>query len=86
MGKEYLIKIKVKPNSKKESIEIGEEVIEIKIKEKPEKGKANKRIIEILSNYGVKAIIKKGAKSRIKILSSNKSFEEIKKLIMNQSS
>ena len=66
MEEQYPIKIKVKPNSRTESIEIKEDIIEVKIREKAEKGKANARLLEILSNYGIKASIKKGIKSRKK--------------------
>ncbi len=47
-----LIKIKVFPNNKKEEIiKKGADKLEIKIKEKPLQGKANKRVFEILSDY-----------------------------------
>ncbi len=47
-----LIKVKVFPNSKKEEIiKKSEDGFEIKVKEKPERGLANKRVIRILSSY-----------------------------------
>ena len=47
-----LIKVKVFPYSKKEEIiKKAEESFEIKVKEKPVRGEANKRVIEILSLY-----------------------------------
>jgi len=47
-----LIKVKVFPNSKKEEvIKKSEDSFEVKIKEKPEKGKANKEVIKVLSFY-----------------------------------
>jgi len=47
-----LIKVKVFPDSKKEEIiKKSNDSFEIKIKEKPEKGLANKAVIDILSSY-----------------------------------
>jgi hypothetical protein len=47
-----LIKVKVFPNSKKEEIiKKSENSFEIKVKEKPERGLANKEVIRILSFY-----------------------------------
>jgi len=66
------IKVKVSPNSKKEeTIRKSEDEFEIKIKEKAEKGKANRRVKEILSEYlnipQEKLILIRGAKQRNKI-------------------
>lgn len=67
-----LIKVKVFPNSKKEEItRKSKDSFEIKIKEKPIEGKANKRVFEILVSYfktspnRIKII--KGARQRNKI-------------------
>ncbi len=47
-----LIKVKVFPNSKKSGIiKKSEDGFEVKVREKPESGKANKAAIEILSSY-----------------------------------
>jgi len=47
-----LIKVKVFPNSKKEEIiKKSEDSFEIKVKEKPEKGRANREVVRILSFY-----------------------------------
>ena len=47
-----LIKVKVFPNSKKEEIiKKSEDSFEIRVKEKPEKGKANREVVRILSSY-----------------------------------
>jgi len=47
-----LIKVKVFPNSKKEEIiKKSEDSFEIRVKEKPEKGKANREVVRILSCY-----------------------------------
>jgi len=66
------IKVKVSPNSKKEEIiRKSEDEFGIKVKEKAEKGKANKRVKEILSEYlnipQEKLILIRGAKQRNKI-------------------
>jgi len=47
-----LIKVKVFPNSKKEEIiKKSEDSFEVRVKEKPEKGKANREVVRILSCY-----------------------------------
>ncbi len=67
-----LIKVKVFPNSKEEIIiKKSEDSFDVKIKEKSERGLANKAVIKILSSYfkipisQIKLI--KGAKQRNKI-------------------
>lgn len=46
------IRVKVKPNSRMESIKrVEADYYEIKVTVPPEKGKANKRVIEILSKH-----------------------------------
>jgi len=67
-----LIKVKVFPGAKKEEvIKKSENSFEIKIKEKPIKGQANKRVFEILSSYfkipKSKIRLIKGFKQRNKI-------------------
>ena len=69
-----LIKVKAYPNAKKqEIIKKGDNSFEIKIKAKPENGKANQQIIRLLANYfninSKKIIIIKGSKARNKIFS-----------------
>lgn len=45
------VKVKVKPNSKKEKIEkISENTFSIAVREKAERGEANKRICQIILN------------------------------------
>jgi len=47
-----LIKVKIFPGIKKEEvIEKDEGVFEVKVKEKAEQGKANKRLVELLSKH-----------------------------------
>ena len=47
-----LIKVKVFPNSKKEEvIKKSEDSFEVKVKEKPERGKANRTAVRILASY-----------------------------------
>jgi len=67
-----LIKIKVFPNSKKEEvIKKSEDSFEVKIKEKPEKGRANREVVRVLSSYfkisESKIRLIKGFKKRNKI-------------------
>ncbi len=65
------IKVKVIPNAKHPSIEQRGDEIVVKVDAPPIKGKANKRLIEILANhFGVK-------KSKIRILSGEHSREKI---------
>jgi hypothetical protein len=71
------LKVKVLPNEKEEEIiKKAEDRFEIKVKEKPENGLANQRVIELLSSYfnlpKNKIMLIKGAKER------NKIFEIIK--------
>jgi len=70
---EIVIKIKVKPKSKKEYVKkISENEFEVAVNAPPEKGKANKRLIELISKYFAvsknNVRILKGEKSRNKIL------------------
>lgn len=47
-----LIKVKVFPKSKKESIiQLGKDSFEIKVKERPLRGEANQAVISALSSY-----------------------------------
>ena len=67
-----LIKVKVFPNSKKEEIiKKSEDSFEVKVREKPEKGLANKKVINVLSSYfkipSSKIRLIKGFKQRNKI-------------------
>jgi len=64
-----LIKVKVEPKSRKEEIIKKKDSFLIKVKEKPERGLVNKRIVELLSlhfNSGVRII--KGHKTKNKII------------------
>ncbi|MGB9620930.1 MAG: DUF167 domain-containing protein [Brevinematia bacterium] len=67
-----IIEVKVKPKSSKEGfLKIEERKFEVSVIEPPEKGKANKRVIEILSEHfkvpksNIKLI--KGETSKIKL-------------------
>lgn len=52
MKNKMLIKVKIFPGIKKEEvIEKSKGVFEVKVKEKAEQGKANKRLIELLSRH-----------------------------------
>ena len=67
-----IINVSVTPNSKKPSVsKIDEENYEVKVDERAEGGKANARLIEILSEYfGVR-------KSSVSIIKGNKSRDKI---------
>ena len=64
-----IIKIKVKPNSSEQSIEkLGEEYL-VKLKSRPEDGKANVELVKLLTKYfGSEVRIKSGFSSRRKIV------------------
>jgi len=69
-----LIKVKVFPNSKKEEvIKKAEDSFEIRVKERPVKGEANRRVIEVLVLYF------KNPKAKIRLIKGfrqqNKIFE-----------
>ena len=66
------LKVKVFPNSKKEEIiKKSEDEFEIKVKEKAEKGRANKKVKEVLARYlnisEEKLILIRGARKRNKV-------------------
>ncbi|MCB0413049.1 MAG: YggU family protein [Bdellovibrionales bacterium] len=66
-----IIRVQVKPNSKKESIVLHEDGYYIvRVNAPAVEGKANKRVIEILSKYfkisKTRVILNKGEKSKIK--------------------
>jgi len=64
-----IIKVKVKPNSKKQGIKKINDVFLISLKEKPEDNKANLELLKIFKKkFGKKARIVKGLKSKNKIL------------------
>ena len=66
------IKVKVKPNAKKNEVKkIEEGFYEIRVTVVPEKGKANKKVIELLSKE------LKVPKSRIKLIRGETSKEKI---------
>jgi len=65
-----IFKVKVITNARQEKISRQGDFLKVKLTQKPEKGKANKALINLLSQYfkvGKSQIcIKKGQKSRIK--------------------
>jgi uncharacterized protein (TIGR00251 family) len=70
------IKIKVKPNSRENTvIEISKDYYEVRVTVPPEKGKANERLIKLLSDHlGIaksRILIEKGQKSKEKIVEIN---------------
>lgn len=63
-----LIRVRVKPNSKREGVKRLTDVFyEVRVKEKPQKGKANQRLIDLLSEYF------KVPKERVRIISGKTS-------------
>lgn len=66
------ISVKVKTNAKKEKIEKVGDVFLVSVKEPPKENKANKRLIELLSDYfkvpQSRIFINKGIKSKQKIV------------------
>jgi len=67
-----LIRVKAKPNSKKEGIKkLGENFYEVRVSAPPEKGKANERIIELLAEFF------KVPKKKIKLIKGEKSKEKL---------
>lgn len=67
------IRVKVKPNARLNEIKkIAENYYEVRVSVPPEKGKANKKVIEVLSEYfripKSKIAIKSGQKSREKLV------------------
>ncbi len=76
-----LIKVKVFPNSKKEEvIKKSEDSFEVKVKAKPEKGRANREVVKLLSVYfkipESKIKLIKGFKERNKIFEIRDSHYE----------
>jgi uncharacterized protein (TIGR00251 family) len=71
-NKKFRLRVYAKPNAKTEKIEIEPNYIVISIQSAPEKGKANKEIIEILSETlninSSKFTLVSGQKSRDKII------------------
>lgn len=72
-----LIRVFVTPNARVASVaEVGENSFEVKVDERAEGGRANKRLLEVLSNYfnvpKSKISIVSGAKSRDKIVEVNR--------------
>ena len=69
------IRVKVIPNAKRVSVEKKNDILIVRVDAPPVKGKANKRLVEILSEYlGVK-------KSRIRIVAGEHSREKIVEII-----
>ncbi|RUM31708.1 MAG: DUF167 domain-containing protein [Aquifex sp.] len=68
-----VINVKVTPKAKKEEVKkVSDNQFIVKVKEAPEKGKANERVIELLSkHFGIpktKIKIVRGATSRNKVI------------------
>lgn len=67
-----IIQVKVKPKSKKEEVKkVGEDTYEVKVNAPPEGGKANERLLELLSKHF------KVSKNSIKILKGHTSRNKL---------
>jgi len=69
------ITVKVKPNSERQSIKVENDIYTINLNSPPIEGKANKELIEVLSDYfnipKSKIEIVSGYKGRVKIIDIN---------------
>ncbi|HMT11489.1 MAG TPA: DUF167 domain-containing protein [Ignavibacteria bacterium] len=66
------ISVKVKPNARQNSInQVGENTFEVRVTVPPEKGKANKKVIELLAKHF------HTAKSNIELVSGETSKEKV---------
>jgi len=67
-----IIKVKVKPNAKKQAIERKDDLFIVYLKEKPRRGEANKALIKAIANFfnvsTARVRIIKGYKSREKFI------------------
>ena len=72
-----IIKVKVKPNSKEQSIKQEEGIYKISLREKAEEGRANIELIKFLAKYfkipSFQVSIKSGFTSKNKIVKINNS-------------
>lgn len=67
--KNNILKIKVVPNSQREELIETESGLKLYLKAAPEKGKANQEVIKFFKKeFGLRASIEKGEKSREKVL------------------
>lgn len=68
----FTIKVTVKPNAKKESIDFKDGIYEIKVAKPPTEGKANENVIKLIADYFQvpKSYVRiiRGETSRIKFL------------------
>ncbi len=66
-----IIKVKVVPKSSKVSVEQRDDVLHVKLTAPPDKGKANKQLVEVLArHFGVK-------KQMVKILKGETSHNKV---------
>jgi hypothetical protein len=67
-----IIQIKVIPGSRVEEVIEGEPLV-VKVREPPERGKANKAVIKLLSrHFGCKVRLISGRASRLKLIETEK--------------
>ena len=66
-----MIRVRVVPGSRREGIEEDGDVLVVRVRAPPERGKANRRVIELLSEYfGV-------SKSEIEIVRGSRSRDKV---------
>jgi len=70
-----IIKVKVKPNSKKEGVERKDGYFIVRVNKPPIDGKANERVIELLAKYF------KVSKSKVNIIKGHKGKEKIIEIV-----
>ena len=70
-GEGVLLDVRVVPNAKKEAAEYSDGVLKVKVKAPPEKGKANKDVLRVLSSlFGPCAIVRGHTSGRKTVLLS----------------
>ncbi|WP_448589756.1 DUF167 domain-containing protein [Thermodesulfobium sp.] len=81
---DFKVELKVIPNAKKESIEIKEGRIYCKVNAPPENGRANKRVIEMISDFlkckrkDIEIFSGEKKKNKILLIKSENIFKKIK--------
>ncbi len=67
-----ILRVKVKPSSKKELVRrLNKDTLEVKVSAPPEKGKANRRVLELIAeHFGIK-------KSSVRIVKGKTSREKL---------
>ncbi|AWB10406.1 MAG TPA: DUF167 domain-containing protein [Thermodesulfobium narugense] len=81
---DYKVELRVTPNAKKEAVEIKDGIIYCKVSVPPEDGRANKRVIELISEFfdckrkDVEIFSGKKSKNKILLIKSENILKKIK--------